>query len=324
MRTLVIGGTHFVGRHTVDVLLERGHQVSVLNRGHSPDPLPAEVERLRADRTRREEFLEALEGRSFDAVVDCIGYRPEEVQTVIERFRDQIRRYVFISSVSVYKPSGILPIEESFPVVLDSGWEYPKQKVDCERALERAGREHGFPWVSLRPAYIYGRYNSNPNAEFRFFARIESGATVVVPGDGEFLFHQTHGRDLATATLAAIERDQAIGKAYNVAGAHAQTANRFVDAAAQAVGRPVVTALARNVTRRRDTAPFFFFQTRPPQVYSIERARRDLAWEPRFDIAQGLRDAYLWYVETDYARDHHYDFSPDEKILASLRLEASC
>ena len=321
MRTLVIGGTHFVGRHTVDALLEHGHQVAVLNRGLSPDPLPSEVERLRADRTRPEEFLSALAGRSFDAIIDCIGFRPAEVQTVVERFRDQIARYVFISSVSVYRPSGVLPIDESRPLVQESSWEYPRQKVECEQALERAGQEGGFPWVSLRPAYIYGRYNNNPNAEFRFFARIEQGGVVVVPGDGEFVFHQTHGRDLALATVASLERDEAVGKIYNIAGAYAQTAKEFVKAVGEAMGRPVATALARGVTRRRDTAPFFFFQTRPPQVYSIERARRDLGWEPRFDIVEGLRDAYDWYVETGYADTHEYDFSADEKVLASLHVE---
>ena len=319
MRVLVIGGTHFVGRHTVELLLERGHAVSVLNRGRSPDPLAAEVTRLRADRTRPEEFLAALEGRSFDAVVDCIGFKPEEVEVVIERFCDRIARYVFISSVSVYGPSGQLPIDESLPLVHDSSrWEYPKGKVACERALERAGRERSFPWVSLRPAYIYGRYNGNPSAEFRFFARVEKGGTVLIPGDGDFVFHQTHARDLAFATLAAIEREEAIANVYNVAGAYAQTANRFVQAVGEAMGRRVEIALARNVTRRRDAAPFFFYQTRPTQVYSIERARRDLHWEPRFDIVEGLRDAYEWYTETDYASEHAYDFSPDEKILSSL------
>ena len=68
MHVLIIGGTRFVGRHIVEELLAQGHRVSVLNRGVSPDPLPDEVVRLRADRTKPEEVRAALDGQSFDAV----------------------------------------------------------------------------------------------------------------------------------------------------------------------------------------------------------------------------------------------------------------
>jgi nucleoside-diphosphate-sugar epimerase len=319
VRALVIGGTHFVGRHIVELLLEHGHEVAVLNRGQSFDPLSAKVERLRADRTRPDEFLGALQGRSFDSVVDCVGYKKEEMQTLVDRFRGRVKRYVFISSVSVYRPAGILPIEESHPVQRDSQWAYPTQKVECENALEDAGREFGFPWVSLRPAYVYGPYNSNPTAESRFFARIEQGGTVPIPGSGDFVFHQTHARDLARATLAAIERQEAVGKIYNIAGAFAQTATRFVQAIGEAMGQDVDIAYARHITRRRDAAPFFFYQTRPTQIYSIQRARRDLAWEPQFDIVAGLRDAYAWFTESDYMATHEYDFSADDAVLSDLR-----
>ena len=317
MRVLVIGGTHFVGRHTVELFLEQGHELTVLNRGRSPDPLPPEVERLRADRTVPEQFLGALDGKRFDAIVDCIGYDRAEIEVVIERFRDQIKRYVLIDSVSVYLPGGLLPVDETFPTHGGSGWDYPRKKVECVDALTAAHREFGFPWASLRPAYIYGRYNNNPNGEFRFFARVEDGGTVAIPGDGSFVFHQTHGRDLAFASLAAIERDEAVGQIYNIAGAYAQTATRFVQAVGEAMGREVDVAFARHITRRAEAEKFFSYQMRPPQIYSIEKARRDLAWEPQFDIVEGLRDAYEWYKETDYRASHEYDFADLEAVLAS-------
>ena len=318
MRVLVIGGTQFVGRHIAEELLEQGHSVAVLNRGLTPDPLPDEVERLRADRTQPEQLQAAIGDRKFDAVVDCIGYHADEIPVVVDLFRGRIQRYVFIGSVSVYEPSERFPIDESFPVASDSGWEYAVAKVHCERALAAAEAEHGFPWVSLRPAYVYGPYNGLANGEFRLFTQVEQGRKVIVPGDGSFIFHQTHARDLATATIAAIERDEAVGNIYNIAGAHAQTANGFVAALGEAMGRELDVVHAPQITRRSEASRFFFYQTRPTQVYAIERARRDLGWEPQFDIVEGLRDAYRWYRETDYAANHEFDFSADDEVLASL------
>lgn len=318
MHVLIIGGTRFVGRHIVEELLAQDHRVSVLNRGVSPDPLPDEVVRLRADRTKPEEVRAALDGQSFDAVVDCIGYAGEEMEVAIDIFGGRIERYVYISSVSVYQSSELLPLDETWPLQGESGWEYAMGKVECERALQAAGEESGFPWVSLRPAYIYGPYNNNPNAEFIFFARVEQGRKVLVPGDGSFIFHHTHGRDLAHATLAALTRDEAVGHAYNITGAYAQTANRFVRAVGEAMDRELEIVHAPGMTRRGDAGRFFFYQTRPTQVYSIERARRDLAWEPRYDIVDGLRDSYRWYTEVGYAADHPFDFSYDDEVLATL------
>ena len=51
MKTLVLGGSVFVGKHTVEALLAEGHDVAVLNRGRTPSDLPDDVERLVADRT---------------------------------------------------------------------------------------------------------------------------------------------------------------------------------------------------------------------------------------------------------------------------------
>ena len=64
----------FVGKHLVERLLEHGLHVAVLNRGKTPSALPAEVERLTADRTDNEQMRAALDGREWDAVYDVSGF----------------------------------------------------------------------------------------------------------------------------------------------------------------------------------------------------------------------------------------------------------
>ena len=318
MHVLIIGGTRFVGRHIGEELLAQGHEITLLNRGVTPDPFPESVGRLRADRTKPDQVRAALEGREFDAVVDCIGYHRSEIELAIELFGDRIRRYVFISSTSIYRPSELLPIEESLALNDGTNWEYARDKIAIERLLERTDGAR-FPWVSLRPAYIYGPYNNAPQAECSLFARAEQGRSILIPGDGHFFFHQTHGRDLAHATIAALESDRAVGHAYNIAGRYAQSGNEFVRAVGEAMEREIEIVHAPQVTSRSQAGRLFFWQTRPTQVYSTEAARRDLGWEPRFDIVEGLRDAYRWYRESDYAASHDYDFSYDDEVLASVR-----
>ncbi len=299
MRALVIGGTHFVGRHIVEVLLEAGYEVSVLNRGVSPDELPVEVERLRADRTAPDQVVSALKGRSFDAVVDCIAFQKEDVTTMVGIFKGRIDRYVLISSVSVYRPADVFPIEETFPVHTRSSWAYAQQKVDCEDALFTAGRQFGFPGVVIRPAYVYGPYNSNPNWELKMFARMLSGRPVMIPGDGRFIFHHTHGRDLAEAALAALRRPESVGNAYNIAGREVASANGYVAIVAAAIGCETKIVHVPADLDREAASEIFPYQPRPTQIYSINRASRDLHWSR--------------YLDT-----HMYDFQHEDSIFASL------
>src|SRR3954470_23066750 len=98
MRILVLGGTQFLGRHTVDAALARGHEVTMFNRGQTRPELFPEVEKLRGD---RDGDLSALEGRSWDAVVDTSGYVPRVVTQTLAALGD-VGHYTFVSSISVY------------------------------------------------------------------------------------------------------------------------------------------------------------------------------------------------------------------------------
>ena len=97
MNLLILGGTRFVGRHMTRTALERGHTVTLFNRGNSNPDLFPEVEKLRGD---RDGDMSALEGRTWDAVIDTSGYLPR----VVKRSAALIHaaHYTFISSISVY------------------------------------------------------------------------------------------------------------------------------------------------------------------------------------------------------------------------------
>jgi len=85
MRLLVLGGTKFLGRATVDSALARGHEVTLFNRGQTNADLFPEVEKIHG---AREHDLSALNGRTWDAIVDPSGYTPGAVRASAELLAD--------------------------------------------------------------------------------------------------------------------------------------------------------------------------------------------------------------------------------------------
>src|SRR6476469_4967927 len=101
MRTLIIGGTRFVGSLLTWRLLAAGHQVTHFNRGTLADPFGDRIERLRGDRTS-EDFPRLLGGRSFDAVVDTAAFTGQDARRAVEVLHGRIGHYLFLSTGQVY------------------------------------------------------------------------------------------------------------------------------------------------------------------------------------------------------------------------------
>lgn len=216
MDLLILGGTRFVGRHIVLAALARGHRVTTFTRGHSPDELPAEVERLHGDRTAD---LSALAGRRWDACVDVSGYLPRVVRASAEALRDAVGRYLFISTLSVYEASGVGPLTEDSALIEladpeseDIQAHYGGLKVLCERAVEEV---YGARATILRPDIVAGPFD--PTGRYTYWPlRLARGGAVLAPGDGQDPVQYVDARDLAAFALQLLEADQ--GGTYNAAG----------------------------------------------------------------------------------------------------------
>ncbi|MGZ5158407.1 MAG: NAD-dependent epimerase/dehydratase family protein, partial [Caldimonas sp.] len=109
MKILIIGGGVFLGAAVLDSALDRGHELTVFNRGRARSSWPDGVEVLLGDRSSD---LGALAGHRFDAVVDTCGYVPVDVQKSAEALRET-PSYCFVSSISAYKSFAHAPIRET-------------------------------------------------------------------------------------------------------------------------------------------------------------------------------------------------------------------
>ena len=220
MRVLILGGTQFLGRHIVETLLAAGHAVSVLNRGSSPDRLPPTVGRLRGDRDEGPPGLQALMGQTWDVCVDVSGYTPRQVRASAEALRANVKRYVFISAVSVYGDPQDRPVRETHPrlppagehVIDVNGETYGALKVACENIVQQV---YGDRATLLRPQVIAGP--GDPSGRYAYWVqRAEQGGEMLAPGDGSDHLQVIDVRDVGRFVATVIERD--LAGTFNLAG----------------------------------------------------------------------------------------------------------
>ncbi len=231
---LVMGGTRFMGLTTVNRLIERGHDVTVFNRGTRGDILPAEVTQIRGDRDRAEDLAQ-LNDRGFDAVVDYSAYFPYQVTLLHETVRD-IPALVHCSSSAVYAEEPVIPWPETNPLSPSRLWgQYSLNKLDGEAAL-REVRTSGSTAV-LRPPYVLGPNNYNLREEF-ILNRILDDAEVLIPGDGQAAVQMYSTTQIAHSVVAMVESPPTGWEEYNVGCEWYLTLPGIVESAARVVGKP--------------------------------------------------------------------------------------
>lgn len=234
MNLLILGGTKFLGRHAVDAALAAGHNATIFTRGKTNPDLYPEVEHLTGD---RDGDLAALEGRTWDGVVDTSAYVPRILRQSAELLRDAIGRYVFVSSISVYadfsKPMG----ESSAVATLDDATtedvmeHYGALKAACETVIDEVYGDRG---ANVRAGLIVGPYD--PTDRFTYWPRrLAAGGDVLGPGDPEAPVQFVDARDLAAWMVGlALEGP---GGAFNATGpAERLSFREFLERATAATG----------------------------------------------------------------------------------------
>jgi 2'-hydroxyisoflavone reductase len=219
---LVLGGTGFIGPHEINYARARGHTITMFNRGKTaPDMFP-DVEALIGD---RDDQLDALKGRDWDAVIDNSGFFPRHARLSAELLHGHVGQYLFVSSISAYAESLRVdddefsgayaemddPTDESEHIY---GPTYGARKALCEQEVTRV---FGDKAINVRPGIITG--TGDPTERLRhWLRRMVAGNEILVPGQDDLPVQYIDAADMCGWMVRLLEDGNASGP-YNAVGA---------------------------------------------------------------------------------------------------------
>jgi 2'-hydroxyisoflavone reductase len=251
LRILILGGTGFLGPACTESAIARGHKITHFNSGRTeerrhaigrPSLVPEGVEQLYGNRDpnktaadRKNEGkpdapkdpdspkgLSQLVGRKWDAVIDTSGFFPRFVKASAELLAPNVKQYLFISTISVYKDFSAPNFDETAPLstLADPTTEemgvnfanYGGGKALCEKAAEQAmpGRV-----TNLRPGFMVGPRDTS--GRFLYWpVRASLGGVMIVPGAPSDPIQFIDVRDVADWIVHCLE--QSYVGVYNVTG----------------------------------------------------------------------------------------------------------
>jgi nucleoside-diphosphate-sugar epimerase len=329
VKVLVTGAAGFLGGHLVDMLLEHGDEVRAMVRPMEEVSRLGKldgVEVVQGDLTNGESLKRAVQGvkRVYNVAAKTGPWGLEKdysavnvwgVADLITAAMDAgVERIVHTSSITVYGHHLHGIITEDHPFHAEDN-PYSRTKIAGEKLVADFVKERGAPIVVVRPAWIYGPRDT---ASFgRFVALVEAGKGFLI-GSGKNIVPVVYVRDVAQGLIKAGDAsDEVIGKAYTVADDRRVTQAEYLNTIADFLEVPPVSRklpyvalytagraaeLLWQVLGRRKSAP-------PPvttygvtllggnQEFSIEKARRELGYEPEYDVIRGLYEGVNWYVE---------------------------
>jgi len=324
---LVVGGTRFIGRHTVRELLDAGYEVTLFNRGSHANPFADTegVAHVAGDRTDDDRLAAAAASVDPEVVVDLVAYYPRDVRVATEVFAD-VEAYVYVSSGAAYGAEAIPKREDETALAPcsdaqatdDSMASYGARKAEGDRAVAAAAAE-GVPAMSVRPPVVYGPHDYTGRYAY-WIQRVRAHDRVVVPGDGTNLWHLAFAETVARGIRTVAEAGTP-GEAYNVADRRLLTLGDLLPAVASAAGADVevVTACGRELAAA-DLAPDAFPLYRdPPHVLSTAKLAA-LGWEA-VPVETAIERTVEHVIEAREAGDPPEpgpDRADEERVLAVL------
>ena len=223
MKALFIGGTGLISSACSELAVQKGLDLTVLNRSRSAKyPVPQSARLLVGDVNGSQAALaDLLDAERFDIVVDWIAYTQDAVERDIHLFGGKTAQFVFISSASAYqKPPAHYIITEETPLE-NPFWEYSRNKIACEERLLQEYRLKNFPITIIRPSLTYGPSQiplcgGSWQHPYTLIERIIRKQKIIVPGDGTSLWTLTWNGDFARGLVGLLGQDRAIGEAFHI------------------------------------------------------------------------------------------------------------
>lgn len=311
MRVLVIGATGHIGTYLVPRLVEAGHDVVAMSRGHREPYRPhaawGTVRREVADRTREEgagTFGARVRALRADVVIDLVCFETESARHLVEALRGDVGHLLHCGTIWVHGPADVVPTTEAQPRrPID---DYGRKKAEIEAYLLGMARRHGFPATVLHPGHIVGigwvPIGPTANASLATFRTLRRGAELCLPNFGLETVHHVHADDVAHAFVSAMAHwGGSIGQSFHVVSPAAITLRGFAEALCRWFGQASHLRFLPweewRTTVPDDEAHSTYGHLARSSNCSIDLGRRLIGYAPRYSSLEAVQESLSWLVE---------------------------
>lgn len=326
MKTFVTGGTGFTGSALVRRLLEEGHQVRVLD--NQKGIFYDELEKLGAvitigsvtDKNLVSECTEGIDivfhlaaafrelnvpkKHYYDVNVNGTRYVMEAAR------KHQVKKVIYCSTQGVHGYVKNPPGDENSPIAPEDYYQETKYEgeVVCQEFIKA-----GMKVTILRPTAIYGP--GDPERFYMIFKRVKKGFFPMF-GDGKTFYHPVYIDNLSDAFILSMDLNKGNGETYIIADEYYYPIKDLVQRVGKALNKevnikhlpilPVIIAghICEKVCKPfRVTPPLFPRRVdwyRQVRAFKIDKAKRELGYQPRIGIDEGLKRTGEWYTQMRY------------------------
>jgi len=299
MKILVTGGAGFIASHIVDLYVEKGHQVVIIDNFYTgkKENLNQKAKLYTVDISKdtdelskifKKEEFDAVNHHAaqisvsfstkdpiFDAKINILG----SLNLLQNCTKFNVKKFIFASSGgTVYGKAEKLPATESSPLIPFSPYGITKAAMDYY--LEFYNKEYGLKYVSLRYGNVYGP-RQDPHGEAGVIAifskKMLAGEIPIINGDGKYIRDYVFCKDIACANLLALEKN--VVGAYNVGTNIGTDVNEIFKLLSEIIGfkYPAKYGPPRAGDLRKS-------------VLSYKKIYMDLNWKSSVSLKQGFKE----------------------------------
>ncbi len=294
MKFLITGGTTFVSKYVAQHFVDKGHDVTVLNRASREQQ--SGVILINADRMK---LNDELRDKHFDVIIDVTAYSKEHIKALLDSgvtFDD----YIFISSSAVYPETNAQPFSEEQTCGYNSVWgEYGANKLDAEEYLaENVKRAY-----ILRPPYFYGIYENLYREAFPFDCAMQD-RVFYLPQDGNMKLQFLNVCDLCRFIEILLEKHPE-NRIFNVGNKETVTIKEWVQLCYKAAGKEPRFISVEKCVNQRDYFCFYDYE------YVLDVSKMNELMPETMSLEVGLKEEFLWYKDNSdsvYNRKPYIEF----------------